>query len=53
MAVGHEGLPNKRDWEILVKAARMAQPTWIEPYSLSKAGHVHVDWRPTRQGGTK
>lgn len=45
VSIGHKGSPNYEDWKVLADAARDAKPTFIEPYSQSKAGHVHADWR--------
>lgn len=44
-SIGHTGLPNKDDWNILLKASEKANPTYTEPYDQSGAGHVHIDWR--------
>ena len=45
VAIGHEGPPNKKDWQTLVDISKKTNPSYIERLEESKAGHVHVDWR--------
>ena len=48
VAIGHKGGPNYEDWKFLYDIAEKANPSYIEEFEKSKAGHVHADWGPKR-----